>query len=106
MRENSMVKKVFSSKEVGILIPWILICVITSIANPAFISFNNVINLLRSVSITLIGSIGVTFVLIWPAFPFFNTSCRRWNNIIRKGCRSAMRFRPMGLTWRRNGFRF
>ena len=59
-----MVKKVFSSKEVGILIPWILICVITSIANPAFISFNNVINLLRSVSITLIGSIGVTFVLI------------------------------------------
>lgn len=64
MKKKNIVQKMFSSKEMGIFIPWVLICVVTSIANPAFISANNMINLLRSVSITLIGAIGVTFVLI------------------------------------------
>lgn len=52
------------SKELGIFIPLLLICVVTSVINPAFIGVGNVINLLRSISITLIGAIGMTFVLI------------------------------------------
>ncbi len=60
----SAFKKVMASKEIGILIPLILICVITTIINPVFMSASNVINLLRSISVTLIGAIGMTFVLI------------------------------------------
>lgn len=64
MKKKTIGQKIFSSKEMGIFIPWVLICIVTSIVNPAFISMNNIINLLRSISITLIGAIGVTFVLI------------------------------------------
>jgi ribose/xylose/arabinose/galactoside ABC-type transport system permease subunit len=61
---KSLVKGIFSVKEVGILIPLILICLITAIINPAFASTANVVNLMRSISITVIGAVGMTFVLI------------------------------------------
>lgn len=64
MKEKSYIQKIISSKEMGIFVPWLLICVITGIFNHAFFSFNNIVNLLRSISITLIGGVGVTFVLI------------------------------------------
>jgi len=57
-------KKISSNKEVGILIPLIAIIVVTSIINPVFLEPENLVNLLRSISITLIGAIGMTFVLI------------------------------------------
>ena len=60
----SFVKRVLSIREIGILIPLILICVVTSIINPVFASVDNAINLMRSISITVIGAVGMTFVLI------------------------------------------
>lgn len=57
-------RKLSSNKEVGILIPLIVIIVVTSVINPVFLDADNLINLLRSISITLIGAIGMTFVLI------------------------------------------
>lgn len=57
-------KGVMGSKEIGILIPLLIICTVTTIVNPVFLSMSNIINLLRSISITLIGAIGMTFVLI------------------------------------------
>lgn len=64
MKQKSIFRKIISSKEMGIFIPWLLICIVTGVVNHAFFSMNNVINLLRSISITLLGAIGVTFVLI------------------------------------------
>lgn len=61
---KGVVKSIFSVKEVGILIPLILICLITALINPAFASTANVVNLMRSISITVIGAVGMTFVLI------------------------------------------
>jgi len=60
----SFVKRVLSIREIGILIPLILICVVTSIINPVFATVDNAINLMRSISITVIGAVGMTFVLI------------------------------------------
>lgn len=61
---TTQAKKVLAIKEIGILIPLILICVVTSIVNPAFAGWSNIVNMLRSISVTLIGAIGMTFVLI------------------------------------------
>ena len=61
---TNLIKRVFSIREVGILIPLIAICVITSIINPVFATANNLVNLLRSISITVIGGVGMTFILI------------------------------------------
>jgi len=51
-------------REAGILVSLILICAVTTIINPIFISKDNIIDVLRSISFTLIASVGMTFVLI------------------------------------------
>jgi len=61
---TSIIKTILSIKEIGILIPLIIICIGTSVVNPAFAGIDNIINLLRSISITAIGAVGMTFILI------------------------------------------
>ena len=61
---KDVAKRIFSIKEVGILIPLILICVVTAIINPAFATVPSFVNLMRNISITAIGAVGMTFVLI------------------------------------------
>ena len=56
------IKKITKRNEVGILIPLLLIWIITFIANNAFLSSTNMIALFRTVSITLLGAIGATFL--------------------------------------------
>jgi len=51
-------------RELGIFISLVVICTITGIINPIFFSFDNVIDLLRSTSFTLIVAVGMTFVLL------------------------------------------
>ena len=48
----------------GIYIVFILVCVIISILKPIFLSFNNILNVLRQVSLIGITAIGVTFVIL------------------------------------------
>lgn len=55
-------KKILKMKEMGVLIPLLLLWVVTYAANHAFISTVNMISLFRSVSITLLGTIGASFV--------------------------------------------
>ncbi len=62
-----VLKKILAFREIGILIPLILICVLTTIVNPVFASVDNIINITRNISITLIGAIGMTFVFILGA---------------------------------------
>lgn len=55
-------KKVLKMREMGVLIPLLLLWIVTYAANHAFISSVNMIALFRSVSITLLGTIGASFV--------------------------------------------
>lgn len=63
-KKPNALRKLLSFKEVGILIPLVIICVLTAVINPAFAKPGNIINILRSISITLIGAVGMTFVMI------------------------------------------
>lgn len=56
-----LVKKILRFREMGVMIPLLLLWVITFFANHAFFSVTNMIALFRSISITLLGSIGATF---------------------------------------------
>ncbi|MCD8096795.1 MAG: ABC transporter permease [Lachnospiraceae bacterium] len=55
-------KKLTKQTETGILVPLILLWLITYAANHAFFGANNMTSLFRSVSITLLGAIGASFV--------------------------------------------
>lgn len=55
-------KKMYS--EYGIVMVLVLLIIIATIMNPIFIGTNNIINVLRQVSINGILSIGMTFVII------------------------------------------
>lgn len=55
-------KKVLKIREMGVLIPLLILWIVTYAANHAFISSVNMISLFRSVSITLLGTIGASFV--------------------------------------------
>ena len=59
---QSIFRRIMKIKEVSILIPLILICVITTIGNSSFLYPDNIISLLRSVSLTTIGALGMSFV--------------------------------------------
>jgi ribose/xylose/arabinose/galactoside ABC-type transport system permease subunit len=64
VKTKNFLSKFFNARETGILIPLILLCVLISIMNPVFFSFDNINDVLRSTSYILIISIGMTFVLI------------------------------------------
>lgn len=55
-------KKMFKMRETGVLIPLLLLWLVTYVVNHAFISTVNMIALFRSVSITLLGTIGAAFI--------------------------------------------
>jgi ribose/xylose/arabinose/galactoside ABC-type transport system permease subunit len=48
----------------GITIAFIILCVVLTIASPAFMTVDNILNILRQVSIIGIISVGMTFVII------------------------------------------
>lgn len=56
--------RVFRMKEIGIIIPTIILALIAQIFNPVFLSSGNLMNLLRTTSFTLIPALGFTFILI------------------------------------------
>ena len=58
------VKKILRIREVGILIPLIIIVIIASIFTDAFATAANMVNLARAISFTVIGAVGMTFILI------------------------------------------
>lgn len=57
-------RKITSFREVGILIPLIIICVGTYLINPVFLTPFNIASVLRAYSLTAIVAIAMTFVLI------------------------------------------
>jgi len=57
-------RKIITFREIGILIPLVLICLATYIINPVFLTAFNIASVLRAVSLTAIVAISMTFVLI------------------------------------------
>jgi len=57
-----IIKKILRRSEIGVLIPLLILWVITYMANKAFFSSTNMISLFRTVSISLLGAIGATFI--------------------------------------------
>lgn len=55
---------ILSIREIGVLIPLVLMAIAIGCMNGAFFSFENIINVLRSTSFTFIVGVGMTIVLI------------------------------------------
>ena len=58
----STLKKITKRSEMGVLIPLLLLWIITGCFNKNFFSSMSMFSLLRSISVTLLGAIGATFV--------------------------------------------
>lgn len=63
MRQSASNIKLFMS-EYGILVALILIFLILSVISPVFLTFDNIMNVLRQISINGLLAIGVTFVIL------------------------------------------
>jgi len=57
-------KRFLATKEIGILGVLILLSVIINIANPVFFTFNNIVEILRNTSYTVIIALGMTLIII------------------------------------------
>ena len=66
--KSNVIKKIFAVNEVAILIALIVIIAITTIGNSNFMTSANITSLLRAVSITFVGSIGMMFVISTGVF--------------------------------------
>lgn len=64
----SLIKRIFAVNEVTILIALIAIIVITTVGNSNFMSMANITSLLRAISITFVGSVGMMFVISTGVF--------------------------------------
>lgn len=57
-------KKITQFEEFGILVALIIICALIAIANPIFLSFGNIMNVLMQISLVSIMAVGAAFVII------------------------------------------
>ena len=58
------IKRIFKAKETGILVILIILSILIQIYNPIFLTFSNIMDVLRNTSYTLVIALGMTFVLI------------------------------------------
>jgi ribose/xylose/arabinose/galactoside ABC-type transport system permease subunit len=58
------IEKILKNRQMGIFLPFLAICIITAIINPVFLYPANLIEIARSISFTVIMSVGMTFVII------------------------------------------
>lgn len=63
-KKTSILKTIGKTKEIGIILILIVLSILIQIRNPIFFTYNNIIDVLRNTSYTLIIAIGMTFVLI------------------------------------------
>lgn len=63
-KKNNLLKSLFKTKEIGIILILVILSVLIQIKNPIFLTYSNVIDVCRNTSYTLIIAVGMTFVLI------------------------------------------
>lgn len=56
--------KIFKIREINILLPLIAIMVVTTIINPVFMRWENIVELLKNISLDLIVAVAMTYMLI------------------------------------------
>jgi simple sugar transport system permease protein/ribose transport system permease protein len=61
---SSVVKRIFSFKEVGVVIVLIVLCIVLSLVTNTFASGSNLLNIVRQITEISIMAIGMTFVII------------------------------------------
>lgn len=64
MEKSVKKKRLGSNNTLGILIAFLVLCVILAIASPAFLKSTNLLNILQQVSINFTIAIGMTFVIL------------------------------------------
>jgi ribose/xylose/arabinose/galactoside ABC-type transport system permease subunit len=63
VRKQNFIQRFFGIREIGALIPLVVIFLAASISNPAFTSVSNLLNMLRATSYIFIVGVGMTFIL-------------------------------------------
>ena len=64
MKDKSVIKKIFSLRETGVVAALIVLMVIFSFSTDIFFTGNNLLNITRQISITSLLAIAMTFVII------------------------------------------
>jgi ribose transport system permease protein len=62
-KKPNLLKRFFQVREIGALLPLVIIFVAAAFSNPAFASLSNILNMLRAMSYYFIVGVGMTFVL-------------------------------------------
>jgi ribose/xylose/arabinose/galactoside ABC-type transport system permease subunit len=62
-KKPNIIKRFFQIREIGALLPLIVIFIAAAFSNPAFASLPNILNMLRAMSYIFIVGVGMTFVL-------------------------------------------
>jgi ribose/xylose/arabinose/galactoside ABC-type transport system permease subunit len=64
MAKVNLLKKVLATKELGILVVLILLSIMINVINPVFFTFDNIIEVLRNTSYTVIIALGMTLLIV------------------------------------------
>lgn len=79
---TSFFRRALKVRELGILIPFLVICIATAIYKPVFLNTGNLIEMARSISFTVIMSVGMTVVIIGGGIDLSIGSVLALNGII------------------------
>jgi len=64
MQNKSLIRKILNIKEMGVILPTLLFIIVITLVNPVFLSWGNIVNVLRATGFTLITALGMTLVLV------------------------------------------
>ncbi|HTZ50489.1 MAG TPA: ABC transporter permease [Spirochaetia bacterium] len=62
-RKKNFIIRFFTIREIGALIPLVVIFILSAMSNPAFITIPNLLDMLRATSYVFIVAVGMTFIL-------------------------------------------
>ena len=63
-KRNSIMKNIFATRESGVFVALVVLCIIMAFASPYFLKTENIFNVLRSMSTIGIMAIGMTIVIV------------------------------------------
>ncbi len=63
-KKSNLIKTLAGKNEIGTLLPLLLLCIVVTVINPAFIAFDNLMDIFRTASYYLIVGAPLTMLLI------------------------------------------
>ena len=64
MKKKSLINQMFARRELGTVIPMIILCVVATLINANFLKIDNFVDIFRTTSYTFIVAIAVTYLMI------------------------------------------